>query len=136
MKRLGESCLLTASSKVRVLVGEEWERIIQNLQRETTAKIMLRSAHIDRGEEKKDPIPVESPESLLLRRLTRKYGCEFVECRKEWLQYLHAHDLHPRALRSDGIHLNQDGCALMAQLYERHFRPNAAAQPWRSRVRR
>lgn len=112
----------------------EWERIIQNLRRETTAEIMIRNAHIDRG--MKTQTNEESSESLLLRRLARTYGCELVECRKEWRQYLAAHQMDAELLLADGLHLSRKGCLLMAQLYERHFAPNPASKPWFETVRR
>jgi hypothetical protein len=112
----------------------EWERIIQNIRRETTAEIIIRSAHIDRG--MKTQPNEESSESLLLRRLARTYGCELVECRKEWRQYLAAHQMDAELLLADGLHLSRKGCLLMAQLYERHFAPNPASKSWFERVRR
>ncbi len=114
----------------------EWERIIQNIRRETTAEIMIRSSHIRREQEALRPIPEDDTESVLLRRLAHTYGCEFVEGRKEWLQYMRMHDLPGQELRSDGIHLNRKGCVLMAQLFERHFRRHPAGRPWFGTVRR
>ena len=112
-----------------------WERIIQKIRRETTADIMIRSAHISRHEQD-EPISLESSESTLLRRLARKYGCEMVECRHEWINYARTHKMSHEDLRSDGVHLNENGCILMAQLYERHFRRFPIWRPWFQTVRR
>lgn len=114
----------------------EWERILQALRRDTTADIMLRSSHIRRDQETRQPIPEDNTESRFLRRLARKYGCEFVEGRKEWLQFMRTHEMTGQDFRADGVHLNRPGCVLMAQLFERHFRPNPAAHPWFDVVRR
>jgi hypothetical protein len=119
-----------------------WERIIQKIRRETTAEIMIRSAHIGNYMVKAtkgktiDELAEEDSETLLLRRLARTYGCELVECRREWLSFLKEHKMVAMDCLADGIHLNRKGGVLMTQLYERHFRPNPAAQPWFNTVRR
>jgi hypothetical protein len=114
----------------------EWERIIQNIRRETSAEIMIRSAHISKGDEDRNALWEDDSEALILRRLARTYGCEYVEGRKEWLQYMRTHTMPGQELRSDGIHLSRKGCVLMAQLYERHFRRHSAGRPWFDTVRR
>lgn len=121
----------------------DWEGILQKIRRETTADIMIRTAHVagrdikGYDEENGKLIPTDDGSSLLIRRLARKYGCELVEGRKEWLSFMRAHGLFDRLdLCSDGLHLNRGGSILMAQLYERHFKPNPASQPWFKRIRR
>ncbi len=121
----------------------DWEGILQKIRRETTAEIMIRTAHVagrdmkGYDEEQGNLIPADDSSSLLIRRLSRKYGCELVEGRKEWLAFMRAHSLFDRLdLCSDGLHLNREGSVLMAQLYERHFQPNPASKPWFKRVRR
>jgi len=119
-----------------------WERIIQKIRRETTAEIMIRTAHIGNYMVKatKDKtlaeLAEEDSETTLLRRLARTYGCELVECRKEWLSYLKEHNLAAMDVLADGIHLNRKGSILMAQLYERHFKTYPVSQPWFRSVRR
>ena len=78
----------------------------------------------------------EDSETTLLRRLARTYGCELVECRKQWLVYLKEHNLVAMDVLADGIHLNQKGCILMAQLYERHFQTYPVSRPWCQTIRR
>jgi len=119
-----------------------WERILQKIRRETTAEIMIRTAHIGnymvKATENKTltELAEEDSESTLLRRLARTYGCELVQCRKEWLSYLKEHNLGAMDVLADGIHLNRKGCILMAQLYERHFRTYPVSQPWFTTIRR
>lgn len=113
----------------------EWERILQKLRRETTADIMIRSPHLSRHEQN-EPIRPDSSESLMLRQLARKYGCEMVEGRREWTEYIRTHKMDPENLRSDGVHLNRNGSILMAQLHERHFRAYPVWRPWFQTVRR
>ena len=142
-----------------------WEQILQKIRRETTADIMIRTAHIagrdmkpynEKGmpllwqdeewkerdakaddENVENPIPEDDACSLEIRRVAHKYGCELVECRKEWLAYIRTHGLmHRLDLLSDGLHLNRKGCILMAQMYERHFKRNPMSRPSFKTVRR
>ncbi|MDY0169217.1 MAG: SGNH/GDSL hydrolase family protein [Thermoguttaceae bacterium] len=121
----------------------DWEGILQKIRRETTAEIMVRTAHVagrdmkGYDEEGGNPIPADDASTLMIRRLARKYGCELVEVRKEWLSFMRAHGLFDRLdLCSDGLHLNRKGSILMAQLYERHFTSHPASRPWFKTVRR
>jgi hypothetical protein len=114
--------------------AEVWERFISEIRSETTADIIIRTQHIDGGY--KPEYPREGAESIMLRRLAQKYDVELVEVANEWLDYLHANNLEPKALLRDGIHLNTKGETLMALLYERHFRYNVSSrQGWANTVR-
>ncbi len=115
-----------------------WARVLSAIRKETTADILIRTAHEGNFG------PAETPkinamydhEVLLLRGLAGQYGAELVEVRQEWLNYLSTQHLSPADLLADAIHLNHKGNVLMAQLYERHFRLNPlAAGGWSDRVR-
>lgn len=115
--------------------AEVWERFLSELRSETTADIVIRTQHIDGHEE--PSYPRDGAESILLRRLARKYGVELVEARNEWLGYLKGNGLKNTDLLRDKVHLNRKGETLMALLYERHF-PSAipVGQGWAEQVRR
>lgn len=115
--------------------AEVWERLLSDLRRETTADIIIRTQHLGGRD---DPgLPDDGAETVTLRRLARKYGIEFVELRSEWINYVKANKLDHHDLLADGVHLNRKGQTLLALLYERHFRDNAAhARPWADTVRR
>lgn len=170
LNRAIEHDILTAKPDLVVLHaygGDNggWEQIIQKIRRETTADIMVRTAHIAgrdikpynekgmpilwRDEEWKErdakdddesvlkPIPEDDSYSLEIRRVAQKYGCELVECRKDWLSYIRTHGMmHRLDLLSDGLHLNNKGCILMAQMYERHFKRSSISEPQNETVRR
>ncbi len=71
-----------------------------------------------------------------MRAVAAKFDCEFVECRREWANYLDTHRIAVSNFLRDAIHLNDNGCVLMAELYERHFRINPAARGgWANQVR-
>lgn len=114
---------------------QHWEYLFQLIRRETTAEIMIRTAHIA-GPADRDQGPYIDDETLMLRGLAQKYNVEMVDLRQEWIDYLTTNKLPHRDFLLDGIHLNAKGSILMAQLYERHFRPNTLAQSqWMNSVR-
>lgn len=115
--------------------AEVWERFLSELRSETTADIVIRTAHLSGKGVTADDSP-ETAETILLRRLAQKYDVELVELRSEWMKYFKTNNLPISALMSDGIHLNAKGHALMAMLYERHFRYNAVSRGWADTVRR
>lgn len=106
-----------------------YERIIANTRHRTTSEILIASDHIDWL-----PTDTESEDSDQLRRyrwhnhhahwlktIAAKYGCEFVDVRSAWQQYLEHHALPAEALLSDDRHLNQQGNQLMANLITNHI---------------
>ena len=117
--------------------AEVWERFISEIRGETTADIIIRTQHGDRGiSNVVSAAQFYGPESVMLHRLAQKYDVELVEASQEWFDYLAANKLPPMALLRDGIHLNEKGEALMTMLYERHFKYNAASrQGWANTVR-
>ncbi len=122
---------------------DDWERVLSAVKRETSAEIMIRTAHWSGGDwesiEKNPKYPGSNSEETMLRQLAQKYDCELVECRREWCEYGLQHDMADyrsrlkqgiKSLVSDGIHLSRKGNVLMAQLYERHFRMNFNGRSW------
>ena len=114
-----------------------WEKVLSNLRRETCADIMIRTEHIA-GWDAKSMEPVDNDSTVMFRALAQKYDCELVECRREWIGYIKAHNLKMSdLLDQSSVHVNDKGNALMAQLYERHFRTNTLTRPgWMNTVRR
>jgi hypothetical protein len=114
---------------------DQWDRVLTTIRRETCAEILLRSAH-PQVYNSAAHVQGLDDEELLLRAMAAKHECEFVECRREWADYLKVHGLEAEAFLADAIHLNRKGQVLMAQLYERHFRnTSAACVGWANRVR-
>lgn len=113
---------------------DNWERLLTLIRRETCADIVIRTAHLS-GKTVTPDDPEETDETLMLRGLAQKYDVELVELRAAWRNYLRTHQWPIQAVMRDGIHLNEKGCVLMAQLYERHFRVNTLMPSrWTSRV--
>ncbi|MFO0928319.1 MAG: hypothetical protein U0736_14985 [Gemmataceae bacterium] len=69
--------------------------------------------------------------------VAKKYGTELVDQRRLWKRYLAEYNLRPQDLLRDGVHLNDHGCYLMAEIVNAYLRPTPKADPaaWQDRVR-
>ena len=106
------------------------ERMIYGLRKETTADILLFTHHLDERAISGWSEEHESS-SAHIRRLAQTYDCELAEVREEWKDYLRAYPQFAITnFLVDTVHLNIRGCALMAQLVERHFRANTLFHSW------
>jgi hypothetical protein len=116
----------------------EYEDIIRSIRSRTTAEVLMQRDHVAA----QWPDPKASPETdkglwwdnhmnnVRLPEIARKYGCGLVDVRGEWLRYLKANNLEPKALLKDGVHLNAHGCSVMAQIINQYlvYRPGLAAK--------
>lgn len=105
----------------------DYEDIIRRTRERTTAEILIQTDHLSsqaKLEEETDPAKL-APEGWMwsqfmnykfLPEIAQKYGCGVVDQRNLWKQYLRDYHLAPAALLRDGIHLNDHGCYLMAEL--------------------
>jgi len=113
-------------------VRGEFERIISNVRRYTTADIMLLTHHIDSRDEQ----GVWDAASAWRRGIAQKYNCELVDVRLVWKSYLEAHGLQASDLLKDHIHLNEHGIALHRAIISRHFQVNPSGHhKWMDTVR-
>jgi hypothetical protein len=107
----------------------EWERIISNVRRYTTAEIMIYTHQVANGGENHETrTKNDDIDSDMIRYIAQKYNCELVEVRKEWKNYLEVNKLKANELMGDkvhrNVHPNQEGHTLLAQMILRHFREN------------
>ena len=116
---------------------KEYEEIIKNIRSRTTAEVLMQKDHVTQW-------PSENPDPNkdkglwwddrmnreTLPKIAQKYGCALVDVRSGWLTYLKAQKLEPKALLKDDVHLNEQGCYLLAQLILRYlvYRPELKAE--------
>jgi len=107
------------------------ERIYSNIRRYTTAEIITYTHHVAHPKKAytnpaflKQRTISDDRTAKYVRYLAQKYNCELVEVRKEWKQYLQKNNISSKDLLGDGIHLNEKGKWLMAELVKRHFKFN------------
>ncbi len=101
----------------------EFERIVENIRRYTTAEILIWTHHIG-GETAPERVQNDDEESAVIRYLAQKYNCELVDVREEWRAYLEANHLAPKELLSDNIHQNARGKEVLVGMLLKHFRFN------------
>lgn len=125
---------------------QDYEAIIANIRRRTTSEIAFHSDHINwlpTGTERDSFDDLKTYEwhnyhsFHWLARIAGKYGCELMEIRRPWRQYLKDNNLQPKALLSDHIHLNEQGNFLLASLIKPYLRynPKFPTDLWKNLVR-
>ena len=87
----------------------KWEDIVR-LARTRTATEVLLWTHHDAGR-KGDYIECER-----IREIAVKYNCGLVDVMAQWQALLAEKQREPKAFLRDSVHLNQDGCALLASM--------------------
>jgi len=92
---------------------DKYEEIIRNVRERTTAEIVLWTSHLS-ANETLDKNPDADARIVAIRAIAKKYDCLLIDVRKKWIAYLKEHNLQPKALLSDGVHLNNEGVKLMA----------------------
>ena len=122
----------------------EYEQLIRNTRSRTTAEVLMLTDHLTQWppaviDEKKDKGSWwdDFMNRQFLPETARKYGCGLADNRGAWIDYLKANHLEPRALLKDGVHLNDHGNYLMAELVKRYlvYRPELGDSSWRDLVR-
>ncbi|MFO7957972.1 MAG: SGNH/GDSL hydrolase family protein [Candidatus Brocadiia bacterium] len=124
---------------------DKYEEIIREVRRRTTAEIIMQSDHANKWPDPKvegDDWWQEQTQwgdkmnYFLLPRIAEKYGCAFQPQRWEWVDYLKNNDLEPPALLRDGVHLNEHGRWLMAELLKRFlvYLPDEPTDEWEDLV--
>jgi hypothetical protein len=120
--------------------NKEYEQIIQQTRLRTAAEVLMQRDHltkplpdvIDQNKDKGmwwDNLMNEK----ILPDIAAKYACGLADIRGGWIDYLKANNLQPKDLLKDGVHLNDHGNYLMAELIERHLhRPDLDNQAWKN----
>jgi hypothetical protein len=124
----------------------EYENIIRRIRERTTAEILMQTDHVTKDEaltEETDPAKLTPKSwdawmnSAFLPSTARKYGAELADQRNLWKQYLRQTQLPAAKLLVDGVHLNDHGNYLMAEIVKAYLRydPSVPDTEWRDRVR-
>jgi len=118
----------------------EYEQIIRSVRSRTAAEVLIQKDHATRWppdvvDESKDKGAWwdHRINTQRLPEIARRYGCGLAEIREDWLAYLRAHQLEPKDLLADSVHLNAHGNFLMAALVSRYlvYRPELPREEWR-----
>ncbi len=110
---------------------DKYEDILRIVRQRTTAEILQQNDHLSAKDDiDEDTDPAKATPKLWsgfmnfnwLPKLSAKYGTEFCDQRSIWKQYLRDNGLTPQALLKDGVHLNERGDFLMAEIVKAHLR--------------
>ncbi len=88
---------------------DKWEDIIRGVKTLTTADVLLWTHH-DAGRTR------DYAESERIRKIAVKYHCALVDVEAQWQKVLAQRKLEPKAFLKDSVHLNQEGCDLLASM--------------------
>jgi hypothetical protein len=112
-----------------------YEQIIAEILRHTTAEILIQTdrpawMHVagipDDPAKAKGEAYSERNSFEILPALALKYGCELVDLRRPYIEYLAQNHLRPTDVLSDGAHFTEQGDYLVAELTKRHLRYDPA----------
>ncbi len=124
----------------------DYEWMIRQIRSRTTAEIAIQSDYYTWLPEEGKPSPEAEVKRNAwhdkhcfewLRDLSARYGLEYMDVRKPWLNYLTSNKLRPAELLSDGTHMNAQGEFLLTELVKPHLRydPSLPDTGWRGWVR-
>ena len=124
----------------------EYEKIIRGIRKRTTAEILIQNDHVNKvadltEEMDQAKIGFDKWDSFMnhkfLPATASKYNTGFLDQRAAWKRYLADFELVPSDLLRDGVHLNDHGCFVMAQLVNAYLRVNPAVDDgsWKDWVR-
>jgi hypothetical protein len=124
----------------------EYENIIRAVRTRTTAEVLMQTDHLTKPEditEETDPAKLTPNQwsawfnHAFLPPTAARYGAELLDQRREWRRYLQHYNLQPAQLLRDTVHLNAQGCYLMAELVKQHlrYRPELPDTVWKNLVK-
>ena len=117
----------------------QYEQIVAAFRSRTAAQVALQTDHLTAkpGPRVPDGRWTGFMNGSLVPAVAARYGCQHLFIREPWRQYVIANDLEPKELLADGVHLNEQGDRLMADLVGRQlvYRPDLPDDSWRDLVR-
>ena len=96
--------------------NSDYEKVLKTIRSRTAAEVAITTDHYT-GENKWS----DTMSYYILPALAEKYKCDLINIRDPWKAYLKDNKLDPSALLKDGIHLNDHGNFLMAELVKPLF---------------
>lgn len=107
------------------------EELLADFRAHSTADVIVASLHLRERDEEITGATVNAPEWDAIRDVALKYGCEWVDNRREWAAYLREHEKPIEWLLKDAVHQNDHGALVINENICRHIAPaaQAAADP-------
>jgi hypothetical protein len=94
----------------------DYEKVLKTIRSRTTSEIAIMTDHYIGYNKWSDTMSY-----FILPSLAEKYKCDIINIRDPWKDYLRDNKLEPNELLKDGIHLNDYGNFVMAELVKPLF---------------
>ncbi len=124
---------------------DKYEDIIKEFRTRTAAEVIMQSDHANKWPEPKCEGNFwvnqkdwgDKMNYFLLPKVAKKYNCAWQPQRWEWVDYLKDNNLQPKDLLKDGVHCNEHGRWLMAELMKRFlvYLPDEPKDEWKDLVK-
>ncbi len=102
------------------------EKLLRDFRAHSTADVIVASLHVrERAGELSDST-INDPVYDELAEVAKKYGCEWVDSRREWGAYVREHGEGLTWLLRDAVHQSDHGALVINENIVRHIQPNAS----------
>jgi len=106
--------------------AEDLEKLLRDFRANSTADVIVASMHVrERAGELSDKV-INDPAYDELAKVAGRYGCEWVDSRREWGAYVREHGEGLTWLLRDAVHQNDHGALVINENIVRHIQPNAS----------
>ncbi len=97
---------------------DKYEEIVRRVRERTSAEIVLWTSHLNIvSRDKPNEINTShDTRAEQIRAVAPKHDCMLIDLREKWRKYLADHSIAVKALLTDTVHLNPQGCELYAKL--------------------
>lgn len=99
------------------------DRLLADFRAHSTADVIVASLHLREQDREITDATVNAPEWDAVREVALKYGCEWVDNRREWAAYLREHEKPIEWLLKDAVHQNDHGALVINENICRHLAP-------------
>jgi hypothetical protein len=104
--------------------NQMYDSVLYTIRSRTTAEIAIQTDHFAGENAWSDTMSY-----YFLPAMAEKYKCDLINIRDPWKKYLKVHQLKPKDLLKDDIHLNKYGEFLMAELIKPLFQYKSKFKP-------
>jgi hypothetical protein len=94
----------------------KYEEIVKKTRQRTTAEIILWTSHLRENHDPKTMLMDRDERSKNILEVAQRNSCMVVDLNKKWCRKLVDNGWEPSRLLSDGVHLNEEGCHLYADI--------------------
>lgn len=101
-----------------------YDSVLYTIRSRTAAEVAIQTDHFTGENAWSDTMSYH-----LLPALAEKYKCDIINIRDPWKKYLDDHQLKPKELLKDDVHLNKYGEFLMAELIKPLFQYKSKFEP-------